>query len=509
MSLILRARIIIGGAIVCAVWLAWQLAAGDYFWPALALALSLGASIVTAFRVPLDAIAVGVVLFGYLVGNRGFAQIMPVPGIPILPAELALGISGAWIAFQGAFTRQLPFRRDALNGAVLLWLLVGTARVVFDVREYGFLAIRDFAMVYYAAFFFIAQQIAAQRDGRRFLIGMLVAAGVAQPVATLLSTAFPEFFYTTLTLRGIPLIFFKGDLALTFMAVSAFILAFAVEGRLRWPALVVATLELLFVLGGDNRASVLGAVGALAWLTFSRARRFVAGQLAGIVAAVAIMAALALFFEAGWAERKFQGGAERVHSLTDFFGSGTYVSEESSMKGDNNRFRSLWWKSVYEETLDQNPVFGLGFGHDLAATFLREFNPEIADEFTARSPHSIVVSTIGRMGAIGLLVLLGLIAVFTVRTWRAMRDPATSRTALGLWACVWTILISACFGVVLEGPMGAVVFWSLLGILSAGEFSDEETPAEANATTEKITAVRAAPLRSGTTADEMPVSRTT
>ena len=30
------------------------------------------------------------------------------------------------------------------------------------------------------------------------------------------------------------------------------------------------------------------------------------------------------------------------------------------------------------------------------------------------------------------------------------------------------MLVSACFGVVLEGPMGAVIFWTLLGIANGG-----------------------------------------
>ena len=35
------------------------------------------------------------------------------------------------------------------------------------------------------------------------------------------------------------------------------------------------------------------------------------------------------------------------------------------------------------------------------------------------------------------------------------------------WCYVWAIFTSACFGVVLEGPMGAVVFWILLGAAAA------------------------------------------
>jgi hypothetical protein len=48
---------------------------------------------------------------------------------------------------------------------------------------------------------------------------------------------------------------------------------------------------------------------------------------------------------------------------------------------------------------------------------------------------------------------------------RAQLDGAAR--ALSWWCACWVILISACFGVVLENPMGAVVFWILLGLAHA------------------------------------------
>jgi hypothetical protein len=54
-----------------------------------------------------------------------------------------------------------------------------------------------------------------------------------------------------------------------------------------------------------------------------------------------------------------------------------------------------------------------------------------------------------------------------VRTLRSVRS--TDAGTAGLWCAAWVILVSACFGVVLEGPMGAVVFWTILGLASAAE----------------------------------------
>lgn len=467
MNVALRLRLLALGAIVVAVWLAWQLAHENYALPAIVSALAAMGIVVVWLRAPLGAILLGFALFGYLVGNRGFAQLMPAPWLPLLPAEFVLLAAGAWWLVQCAFERRLPFRNEALNWVILGWLVAGTGRLMFDIRPFGLMAVRDYAMIYYASFFFLAQHLATDARARQLLLSVLVAASLAQPAAALLAELFPEFFLTTLVVRGNPLIYFKGDLALTFTVASALLLAFLVRKPQRWWAWPLATVELLYVMGGDNRASMLGAVVALGWLAWSRARRFVLAQIAVIALAFLSVTGLALLAENDWARVKYHGITERVVSLGDFFGGRTYVSEESFMKGDNNRFRVIWWRSVIDETLVENPIFGLGFGHDLARNFLQEYNPDMAEDFTARSPHSIAVSAFGRMGLVGFGLFLLLCGILTVRTFRAMRHPSTASPTLGLWTSLWAILVSACFGVVLEGPMGAVVFWTLLGLASA------------------------------------------
>jgi hypothetical protein len=49
-----------------------------------------------------------------------------------------------------------------------------------------------------------------------------------------------------------------------------------------------------------------------------------------------------------------------------------------------------------------------------------------------------------------------------VLVWRLLKsgDPDSMGLA-SITAVVWT---SACFGIVLEGPMGAVIFWTVLGL---------------------------------------------
>jgi hypothetical protein len=67
-----------------------------------------------------------------------------------------------------------------------------------------------------------------------------------------------------------------------------------------------------------------------------------------------------------------------------------------------------------------------------------------------------------------------------VRTWRSLRRDDAALD-WGLWCGLWIILVSATFGVVLEGPMGAVPFWIMLGLVAA-QSRAEPAPAPSETT---------------------------
>jgi hypothetical protein len=56
-------------------------------------------------------------------------------------------------------------------------------------------------------------------------------------------------------------------------------------------------------------------------------------------------------------------------------------------------------------------------------------------------------------------------ASMAMLVWRLLKsgDP----DGMGFACIASVVFLSACFGVVLEGPMGAVVFWTTLGMASA------------------------------------------
>lgn len=487
-----RNRLFAAGAAVAAVWLGIAVANGQLLVPSL---IGGGFALFLLARLapwPLAAVLVIAVNAGYILGNRGFAQLYLSPSVPLLPAEMVLLVGGGLFVVQGAMRRELPFRREALNFAVLAWMGIGVLRIGFDTREYGGLALRDFALVYYAVFFFLAQGLAREARARgafdtmlRFTCGSLL---VLYPVYA----QFPDFFFDVLAWRGTPLIYYKGDLVATSLAIGAVLLYLRFEERKRWWQLALALALAGSVLAYNSRAAMLGLGVATGWLLLGGYWRFAAAQAVAGVLGVALILAFAAATRTPWQRTPLFNLYERVVSIADPMGVRTYQGSDTFSKGDNNLYRAVWWRAVFDETMEGNPYLGLGFGHDLAARFVRLYYPD-NDEFNVRSPHNVLLTVFARMGAVGLAAFLAIIGLVGVRTWQAVRGGRggrTGRTSLsghpalpappalpalpagerlretGLWCTAWIILTSACLGVVLEGPMGAVVFWTVLGFAS-------------------------------------------
>lgn len=478
MKLVWRDTTITVVAVGLAVCLGAMLADGALALPMTIAAMCAGFILVSLVRQKIDAIVLGFLLIGYIVGNRGFAQLTVVPSMPLLPAEIGLAIGGACLVWRCARDKTLPWDRTALDYVLLAWILFGVARFLFDLPRFGFIALRDFAMVYYAAFFFITGRFCEEDRTRRFLLKCLLLASAALPFVLALTELFPGFFLDTLQVHGAPLIFFKGDLAPTFLATAGILLFLCAPIPHRTWARPLAVGMIAWVFTTDNRSSAVGVLVALSWLALSRFRRFVWLQLTVLGLGLLLLVGFAYFTENAWASQKSRNIIERAMTVVDFTGRFEYQQAHSVSKRGNNQFRWVWWRTVTDETLAQNPSLGLGFGYDLARGFLQEYEPELGTDFTARSPHNILITVFARMGFVGFAMFAGILGVLTHRTWRAVRTPFSDPVHVAVWVAPWVILVSACFGVVLEGPMGAVVFWSVLGLANSyrGELEADEAP---------------------------------
>lgn len=482
-ALFLRRLLTVAG-LGAAVLAAAQLAQGE-----LALAAALAGATTLGLlwwllRLEADVLLAGAALFGYLVGNRGFAQLhLSLAGLPLPPAEIALAAGLVAVIWRGSRAGRLPLRRDALNLLILLWAGLAAAQLPFDLRQHGFVAARDFATIYYALFFFLAQEWGAEPRARRWLHGCLLAGFALTAPAFAAYSTWPEFFFNHLTVAGTPLIYVKSDVAGGLMVAGAvwFLLRCGRGRRLWW--LLPAAGALAGAVLCNSRAALVALAVVVAWTLVLRQGRLLLGFGALGLAGLLALVGQGVLSSRPWTESKIYRLYESVTSMTDIRGQGTYVSADLADKPDNNSFRRVWWQTVINDTTRQSPWLGQGFGTDLAEPFIRAYQPDSDEDLTVRSPHSFLVTIYARMGAIGFAALMSVLTVVAWRTWRT-RSPEETAAWLGAWA----ILTSACFGVVLEGPMGGMVFWTLLGLASAAATTSAEETESSETNTEKATA---------------------
>lgn len=450
-----------------------QIAQGGWFFPGL-----IGAGVLALILYRLQAERMGSLILigllaGYIIGNRGFAQLMPAPNLPLLPAEagLALLVGLQFLErIRGGESRRLHLV-DWLIGA---WIIFGLARMLFDARTFGILAVRDFAMVYYAVFFYLTANIVHRDPDRlRGLVGTLRIATLVMALVFGFTQIWPNVLESHLTLRGVPLISYKADLVGVFAAIGAVLHFIRFEQAGRWRSISFSLILVAVVISTNNRAALLALmVGAGALLLAGRWRMIMLLGTGAVVATV-LLVAIASWRGDSWRDTPLVEAYERMASLVDPRGTGSYEGEQTSNKGDNNRFRLVWWTEVIHETRDVSPVFGLGFGYDLAANFQRTYYGLQAEDFTARSPHSILVTVFARMGMVGLVILLGILGQMT--SWVLRSSRANQLESLSPVLAAAMVFTSACFGVVMEGPMGAVVFWVMLGA-AAGNLTAQSSP---------------------------------
>jgi O-antigen ligase len=423
-----------------------------------------------------EAWAVAVLLAGNILANRGFAQLSLLGQIPLLPAEAVLGVAVVGVGFRMVLRQTAAGTRDGLNLAVLVWMLIGAARLWPDFRAHGFLAIRDFATVYYALFFFAAQAFASHAPSARLIRRTVLIAMALLPLTFFAYGQFANFFLQRLTIRGVPFVYYKDDLVAAYLMTAFFLMMTLRPSPLVRSVIALAAYATAFNIN-SSRAAIVGLIVTSGW--WAVARRWAPWKLQALAIPLGVLAlaVVALVDRKDFSQSRLFGLYEHVASIVDIGGGRSYVSDERRFSGDNNRFRLVWWRAVIDETRETSPLFGLGFGADLAERFVRSYQQDLGEEFNARSPHSVIFTVLGRTGLVGLLAFLGIIAAMTVKTLRLARlarHDDRGLLPLGWWSVSWVMIMSACFGVVLEGPMGAVVFWTALGMANA---TSHEVPA--------------------------------
>jgi len=250
------------------------------------------------------------------------------------------------------------------------------------------------------------------------------------------------------------------------LLVAGVFLSFTVLHGRKWLQLgALASLQAILLSIQSSRAAIVALGVSSVWWCLARNWNYIRAQGALAICGILVLFTLSAVSPEKGLRDRLDEITRRIVSIADISGRTTYENEEHGYLSDNNRFRMIWWRQVAKEVFETSPVIGLGFGYDLSRGFVRAYDQDFGENFSARSPHSILFTALGRMGLVGLIAWLAIALSMAFATFRAIRNPGWEGVeALGWWSATWALMVSSCFGVVLEGPMGAVLFWTLLGI---------------------------------------------
>jgi hypothetical protein len=465
-------------------------------------------------RLPLILLPLAVYLAAIIVFGKGPTYL----GIgPIYWGELTLALMLGWM-YCSMLIRGTPAGlASPLGVAIMCFMVLGAVLTAFGFRRWGMDAMRDAAVWYYAAFFFVGKYVAglgASRaqpaaEGRRLKAegtteGAQLAAEEAHPSAfspqpsafSLPSPAtslwrwlvwiwlaamvwdivvrttgtWPVRMSPMVPGRGVKLLGGSGSENYMHMCLGAILLMLGVPRwrethlkKLLTVAVVLASAGLLFMCNGRGvKVAVMAALAAGGLATFGARRQlWPSGRL--FVAGVLLVWALGMAAILSGPE-----GLARVGRLTRFAEISTAATSGTAY------WRRTWWDNITGKVHADNPAFGLGFGFNLG-----RLNPFLAgDEKAAnpvRSPHNYNMTVFGRMGYFGLglwgaILALGLGRLFVrVRRGSVGGRPYTleRRKELTFWLMALTaIWVNASFGVLMEGPVLGIPFWLFLGFAS-------------------------------------------
>jgi O-antigen ligase len=128
------------------------------------------------------------------------------------------------------------------------------------------------------------------------------------------------------------------------------------------------------------------------------------------------------------------------------------------------RWRLAWWGQIVSYTVQGEHFWlGKGYGINLAVDDGRR-----GPDATLRSPHNAFMTILARSGVPGLVLWVAFLAALSWRLTTLMLSPgaAPSDRQFAVWALAYlaAFLANASFDVYLEGPMGGIWFWTIVGI---------------------------------------------
>ena len=408
-------------------------------------------------------------LVGYMFLSRGFAGF----GVyPIYVSELGLMLGFLTLALLpfSINIRIVNIKRFYQPEILILifFIISQVLQTLPYIAEYRFDALRD-AMTYAYAFYLIL--LLALTPNSYIKSAFRIYARIA-PFLLL----WGPFFYLNSKLELTPYFFTKGaDLAFHLSGIGSFmILQLDKDVGEPWPdwqrwICWVLWIANLAALGALSRGAMTGMIVAVGMTVVMRPLRL--GWLRpftlGIVVLAVLVASNLYTAEINLGTDRTFSIEQYVDNVASIFGEGDDTS--GALEG-TKQFRLQWWTDIINYTFNGEYFWtGKGYGINLA----NADGHQLGEEETLRSPHNGHFTILGRSGVPGFLLWVALLIVFAIRLFSAgltLTHPKKNSTrGKGKFAILFLAMYLSAFiqisvDVYLEGPMGGIWFWILMGL---------------------------------------------
>ena len=133
------------------------------------------------------------------------------------------------------------------------------------------------------------------------------------------------------------------------------------------------------------------------------------------------------------------------------------------------KWRLSFWRELCTDVFSDSRLFwfGAGFGPNVAGE--KCYNSSDIDR-PNKHPHNFHVNILYRMGVAGFSIWIFMLVLFAFSVIRGIMKTSAAGDKLLFSVLVWIFcfwvmaLVNASFDVYLEGPMGGILFWCVMGL---------------------------------------------
>lgn len=428
------------------------------------------------FLVRLYIVFFALLLLGYALLGKGFAYIhITFAGIPLYVGEIMLAAGILTIVFGrvGILQKKIPMTIIVF----LAWALLGAISTFHGFNTYGLDALRDAAIWYYGFFMIIAYYLFSPKFIIRklsswyvkFLFFIVVLPGALMLWQRITGKEFlPDITESSISLSTLK----SGVLVVQVGMALVVVMMFQkneIGETVKFRYLLTIFIGLnLFILLTANRSGIL-AIFCMLLLFYLFYPVVNTWKITSLLVVLTIVFLIINPQNIGAVKENRDISVNQIIKNIQSIVVNTKNDNLTDPVGSTAEWRLKWWKEIIKKTIANSDIFwyGKGFGNNMADEM---GYANLDSERPLRSPHNINLTILYRMGVPGFSLWLLLNAFFTISISFSIikarkLNMSFNYSCLILCLCGYVLShVVAFFDVHLENSMGAIWFWTLMGI---------------------------------------------